>query len=197
MKTTRPYTQTSRRAATERTRTVILDAGLAVSREKLSVQIGLGDIAERAGVTVQTVLRHFGTREGLFDALQEYGGELIATQRSAPVGDLATDIRVLVDHYELWGDASAHFTAQEATDERLAAIVRAGRAMHRKWVSTLIGPLLDEADEAAIDQLVVVTDVGAWKVLRRDRGLSRADTEQRMLALARAVVAHANGRPRP
>ncbi len=37
MKTTRSYEQTARRAATERTRTAILDAGLDLGREKLTV----------------------------------------------------------------------------------------------------------------------------------------------------------------
>lgn len=197
MKSARSYTQTARRDATARTRTAILDAGLRLSREQLSVQIALADIAERAGVSVQTVLRHFGSRDALFDELQRYGSELIAAQRSAPVGDLEADVRVLVDHYELWGDASAHFTAQERTDERIASIVRSGRAMHREWVRTLLGPLVARLDEAVIDELVVVTDVGAWKLLRRDRGLSRSVTEQRMLNLARAVIAHAAHRPPP
>lgn len=197
MKSARSYTQTARRDATARTRTAILDAGLRLSREQLSVQIALADIAERAGVSVQTVLRHFGSRDALFDELQRYGSELIAAQRSAPVGDLEADVRVLVDHYELWGDASAHFTAQERTDERIASIVRSGRAMHREWVRTLLGPLVARLDEAVIDELVVVTDVGTWKLLRRDRGLSRSVTEQRMLNLARAVIAHAAHRPPP
>ncbi|MEN9620009.1 MAG: hypothetical protein RL499_202 [Actinomycetota bacterium] len=194
MKTTRPYAQTERRAATERTRTAILDAGLDLSREKLSVEIVLSDVAERAGVTVQTVLRHFGTREGLFAALHEYGTARVTHERLAPVGDVVTGIRVLVDHYETSGDMSLSFLAQERTDERVRAITTAGKALHREWVTTVLGSLVDN-DTAAIDELVVVTDVYAWKLLRRDRALSRDDTEQRMLSLTRAVIEH--HRPSP
>lgn len=189
MKTTRPYAQTERRAATERTRTAILDAGIDLSREKLSVEIVLSDVAERAGVTVQTVLRHFGSREGLFDALHAYGTERVSSERQAPVGDVTTGIRVLVDHYETSGDMSLSFLAQERTDERVRAITTAGKALHREWVLTVLGSLVDN-DTAAIDELVVVTDVYAWKLLRRDRALSRDDTEQRMLSLTRAVIEH-------
>ncbi len=189
MKTTRAYEQTARRAATERTRTAILDAALDLGREKLSVEIVLSEVAERAGVTVQTVLRHFGTRDGLFDALQGHGAARIGTERRAPAGDLETDLRVLVDHYELWGDMSITMLAQERTDERMRAITTTGRAMHREWVAEVLGPLVD-LDDAVIDELVVVTDVYTWKLLRRDRGLSRAETERRMLSLARAVIDH-------
>lgn len=201
MKTTRTYEQTTRRAATERTRTAILDAGIELSREKLTVEIVLGDIAARAGVTVQTVLRHFGSRDGLFDALQRHGAERVGEQRRAPVGDLETDLRVLVDHYELWGDMSITLLAQERTDERSRAVTTTGRALHRAWVTELIGPLVAPvgaaATDDAVDELVVVTDVYAWKLLRRDRGLSRADTERRMLSLARAVIEHHRTPPVP
>jgi AcrR family transcriptional regulator len=189
MKTTRPYAQTERRAATERTRTAILDAGIELSREKLSIEILLSDVAERAGVTVQTVLRHFGSREGLFDALHAYGTERVSSERQAPVGDVTTGIRVLVDHYETAGDMSLSFLAQERTDERVRAITTAGKALHREWVSTVLGPLVGD-NPAALDELVVVTDVYAWKLLRRDRALSREDTERRMLSLTRAVIEH-------
>ena len=50
----------------------------------------------------------------------------------------------------------------------------AARPMHRAWVARAFAPV-DRADEALIDLLVVATDVYTWKLLRRDRGLSRAD----------------------
>jgi AcrR family transcriptional regulator len=41
----------------------ILGAALASSTEKLSVEIVLSDVAARARVTAQTVLRNFGSRD--------------------------------------------------------------------------------------------------------------------------------------
>lgn len=189
MKTTRAYAQTERRTATERTRTAILDAGIALSREKLSIEIVLSEVAARAGVSVQTVLRHFGTRDGLFDALHEHGTSRVTSERQAPAGDVEAGLRVLVDHYETSGDMSISFLAQERTDERMRAITTAGKALHREWVGEVLGPLVSH-NPAALDELVVVTDVYAWKLLRRDRGLSRAETELRMLSLTRAVIEH-------
>ena len=39
-----------------------------------------------------------------------------------------------------------------------------------------------------IDLLVVATDVYTWKLLRRDRELSRADAERRVLRLINAIL---------
>ena len=62
-----------------------------------------------------------------------------------------------------------------------------GKAMHRTWVRDAFAPATD--DEAVLDLLVVATDVYAWKLLRLDRGHSRAVTERRLHALVAAVLA--------
>ncbi|HWG27241.1 helix-turn-helix domain-containing protein, partial [Actinospica sp.] len=65
---TRSYTMRARAESTAETRQRILDAVNQLSYEQLSVQIALTDVAERARVSVQTVLRHFGTKDALFEA---------------------------------------------------------------------------------------------------------------------------------
>jgi predicted acylesterase/phospholipase RssA len=57
--------------------------------------------------------------------------------------------------------------------------------MHRAWVHDAFEP----HDESTLDLLVVATDVYTWKLLRLDRGHSRAVTERRMRALVDAVLA--------
>jgi AcrR family transcriptional regulator len=68
MKTTRTYTMTSRARGVAETRRRVLDATVDLHGERLAADISLDDIAERAGVSVQTVLRHFGSRSGLVEA---------------------------------------------------------------------------------------------------------------------------------
>jgi predicted acylesterase/phospholipase RssA len=46
-------------------------------------------------------------------------------------------------------------------------------------------------DDVALDLLVVATDVYTWKLLRLDRGHSRAATERLMRTLVEAVLASA------
>jgi hypothetical protein len=50
------------------------------------------------------------------------------------------------------------------------------------------------SDESVLDLLVVATDVYAWKLLRRDRGHSRAQTENRLHTLVTAVLTAASTR---
>jgi hypothetical protein len=58
-------------------------------------------------------------------------------------------------------------------------------------VQDTVAPLLPAggAAEEVVDLLVVATDVCAWKLLRRDRGLSAARTRARLESLVRAVLA--------
>ena len=170
---------TTRARAVEETRTRIMDACIALHGERLVTDIGLDDIAGRAGVTVQTLLRHFGSRAGLLDAVSERAETVVVEERRTPVGDVREAVRVIVDHYEERGDQVLLMLAQESHEELMRRITERGRALHRAWVVEVFGPYLAQAHDAhdadeLTDLLAVVTDVYVWKLLRRDRGLSRA-----------------------
>ena len=190
MNTTRPYTMTARARSVEETRTRILDATVGLHSERLGADIALDDVAGRAGVSVQTVLRHFGSRAGLVDAAFEHGRRVILEERRAPVGDVRTAVRVLVDHYEARGDGVLVLLGQEQHQEQVRRITDHGRQAHRTWVEEVFAPYLAERSDAEelTDLLIVATDVYAWKLLRRDRGLSRDRTESRMRRLVGALL---------
>jgi AcrR family transcriptional regulator len=191
MNTTRPYTMTTRARAVEETRDRILDACVALHGERPVTDIGLDDIAARAEVSVQTVLRHFGTRAGLEEASFERAQQAVADERRTPVGDVASAVHVIVDHYERRGDQAMLMLDQERHQELMGRITERGKAMHRSWVQEVFAPFLAEADdsEALTDLLVVATDVYTWKLLRRDRRLGRDRTEQRIRHLVDALLA--------
>lgn len=172
------------------TRDQILQAGMALSEERLSFAIGLADVAQRAGVTVRTVLRHFGSRDGLFEALMSFAREQVIEEREAPVGDTARATHTIVGHYELRGDLVMRMLEAETVDGRIAEQVEKGRGLHRDWVRAVFSPQLADAADARVleDLLVVATDVYTWKLLRRDAGLSRARTEERIHTLIRRLV---------
>jgi AcrR family transcriptional regulator len=198
MKTTRPYTMTARAAAAENTRRRILQAAFDLQSQRLTSEIGLDAVAARAEVSVQTVLRHFGNRSGLFDAAVAYANEQVRDERRTPVGDVRAAVRVLLDHYERRGDMALMMLAQESTYPHLRQMAEAGKAMHRTWVEEVFAPQVAAADtahrEELVDLLVVATDVYAWKLLRRDRGHSRAQTENRLHTLVTAVLTAASTR---
>jgi AcrR family transcriptional regulator len=190
MNTTRTYTMTARARAVEETRTRIIDACVALHGERPVTEIGLDDIAERAGVSVQTVLRHFGSRAGLAEASMERAQHDVSEERRTPVGDVAAAVHTIVDHYERRGDQALLMLAQEDHQELMARVTRQGKAMHRAWVEEVFAPYLDEAADAdaLTDLLVVATDVYTWKLLRRDRRLGRQRTEERIRRLVDAVL---------
>src|SRR3954454_7595259 len=66
--TTRPYTQVKRAQERERTRGALLDAARDVFLSGAWEETSLEAIAARAGVTKQTLLRHFGSKRGLLEA---------------------------------------------------------------------------------------------------------------------------------
>lgn len=188
MNSTRTYTMTARARSVEQTRTRILDATFALHSERLAGDIALDDVAERAGVSVQTVLRHFGNRDGLLWATAEHARSQIAEERQVPVGDVRAAVRVIVEHYDRRGDGVLVLLAQEGTAGFVRDLTDRGRAMHREWVAEVFAPFLDGDDGSLVDLLVVATDVYTWKLLRRDRGLSRAATEARVLRLVEALL---------
>src|SRR3569623_2055234 len=113
MKTTRTYTQTNRAAAAEETARRITRAAFELQAERLTAEISLDDIAARAEVSVQTILRRFGTKADLFRASLVWAIDQSAVERRAPAGDVPAAVRILVDHYEKHGDFALLMLAQE------------------------------------------------------------------------------------
>ena len=190
MKTTRTYTMRARAEATASTRSRILDAVIALSEERLSLEIVLADVAERAGVSVQTVLRHFGSRNELFEHAQARQVEAVRAERATPVGDVAAAVDTIVSFYDRIGNWSLRLQAQEHNDALTRRTIERGRRIHRDWVEEVFAPqLADRADrEELVDLLVIATDVLTWKILRRDTGLDHASTCKRMRRLVTAVL---------
>jgi AcrR family transcriptional regulator len=169
-----------------------MEAVLAMATEKPLSALVLPDVAERAGVSVQTVLRQFGTREGLLDAAGELASERVRAERQVIPGDVAAAIINLFDHYELRGDGVLLLLAQESWEPRAADIASQGRRMHREWVEQAFAPVLAGAPapsrEEIIDLLVVACDVYTWKLLRRDQKLDRRQAETRVNRLVSAIL---------
>lgn len=177
----RPYRMRARADAAAATGERILDAAIAAFWERPSEHISLEDVARRAGVTVQTVIRRFGGREGVFAAAGEREAARVAQERDASlVRDVQGAIEQLLDHYEARGDKVLRLLAEEDRFPGLRQIVDQGRAMHRQWCSRVFAQTLDKLRGAArtrrLAQLVAVCDVYTWKLLRRDAGLSRSQT---------------------
>lgn len=180
-----------RRGALEATRERILD----IAQEQFGAawydDVTLRGIADAAGVALQTVVNHFGSKEALVLVVGERVGEAIAAARwSVEPGDVAVAIATLVADYERTGDATVRNLAVEEKVPVVRPMIDVGRRGHEAWVQHCFPAALDGVTGVArtrrVAQLVAVTDVYAWKVLRRDKGLS---VRQVQLAMRELVLA--------
>lgn len=187
---TRPYRMRARAEAAAATRDRIVRAVLELHVERFHDQITLDAIAGRAGVTVQTVLRQFGSRDQLVAAAAEQASNDVVAQRTAaPVGDVGGAVENLVDHYEAWGRSALMLLAQEERVPQFRAIANGGRAAHYAWVERTFAPFLAETSDPQLRaKLIALTDVFTWKLLRHDLGLDRAETLSALASMIRAVV---------
>lgn len=179
---------TARADMVEETGQRILDAATELFWERPSVQISLEEVSRRAGVSVRTVIRRFGGKEGLLAAGAARELQQVRSERElAPVGDVPAAVSVLVGHYEDTGDRVLSLLAREADLAGLGAIAEAGRALHRDWCARVFAPALAELagvrHQRRLAQFVAVCDVYTWKLLRRDAGLTRRQTELALVEL--------------
>lgn len=189
----RPYRMRARAESVAETGRRILQATIELGPEVLSDQATLDDVAARAGVTVQTVLRRFGSKEGLIAAAAEEVRSRVWSQRNeAPVGDIAGAVQNLVEHYEETGDNTLRMLAQEERYPVIRAYTDEGRAGHYEWVERTFAPSLEERAgperERLRAELIAVCDLYVWKILRRDLGLGREQTEIALVEMLTALV---------
>ena len=170
----------------------ILRATIELYGERFYDQVSLEDIAERAGVTVQTLIRRFGSKDELISAAAEASRDTIRGQREeTPVGDIAGAAKALVETYENHGDRVLRMLSQEDRVPAFRLITDTGRAYHYLWVDRIFAPLLAKQSrrdrERLRAQIVAVCDVYVWKVLRRDLGMSAEETQRVILHMLSAL----------
>lgn len=185
----RAYRQVARAEATERTKQAIVAATQALFREEELAELPLDRIAARAGVSTRTVLRHFGSKEGLMEAAMNDAEAQVRASREAPPGDLETAIHRLVDHYEEMGDEVVRRLAAAERYPLLRQATERGERLHREWVEAVFAADLEGLSarrrRERLAVLATVTDVYAWHLLRRRHGLTRGATETAIRELAR------------
>lgn len=190
---TRPYHMTARAEAAEQTERNILAAAVELWRDHPLEQITLQMIAERAGVTVQTVIRRFGSKEGIIAACIERDASGIQAEREvAAPGDVTTALDYLLAHYERDGEAVLRNLAVEDRIPIARVVADEGRRVHREACARLFAPYLPDPNHEAyatrLDAYVAATDIYIWKLLRRDLGRSSGETRQVFLSLIHGLI---------
>src|SRR5918992_3310729 len=181
----------TRAAGVEATRERILDAACDAFLASWYQDVTIRDVAAAADVALQTVVNHFGSKEGLYSAAVERIGDSIESRRyDVEPGDVDGAVAALIDDYDRTGDFTLRTLAEEG---RLALVepgLARGRRGHQDWVAHVFSRaftgLRGAARRRRVAQLVAVTDVYTWKLLRRDKKLSR---DQTVLAVRELVEA--------
>ncbi|HEX3691927.1 MAG TPA: helix-turn-helix domain-containing protein [Solirubrobacteraceae bacterium] len=189
----RPYRQVARAQATEQTREALLDAANAELASDGFAGTSLEAVASRAGVSKQTALRHFGSKEGLVAALLRRTGSVVPRERAdAPPGDVRAAVAGLMRHYENWGEGVLCMLGAEAHVPLMHHITDRSRELHREWVTRMFEPQLSALDARSRDrrvaQLTALCDVYMWKLLRRDMGLARAEVEESLVEMIERLL---------
>lgn len=174
------------------TRDSIVDAMLTLALDEPYEDITLAAIAQTAGVSHQTVLNHFESKEGVAAAAAAaLARQTGAARDKAKAGDMESAVAVLVAEYERIGDANARWAMASERLGSLAPLLDDARAGHQTWLERIFADLLPRPRierRQAINALHAATDVYTWKLLRRDLRLSRRQTERTMVELVRGIL---------
>lgn len=172
----RDYQQTTRAEAAEASTRRIIEAFLKRAETEWFDKIKLDDIAADAGVTVQTVVRKFGSKMGLLEVAHKHMGESVAVRRVVIPGDLDSAIDALTRDYEEAGPLVLRLLDQEQMHPVLKPTLEVGRQGHRDWLNETFAERLKTLTparrQATLDALVVAADIYVWKLMRLDMGRS-------------------------
>jgi AcrR family transcriptional regulator len=192
-KSKRPYRMSGRAQQVARNEQQILEAAVSLWKELSINEITLEKVAERAGVTVRTILRKYGSKEGLIEACAASDAPQIRKTRSkAPKGDVVAALKILLDNYEENGDASIRTLAVEGELPIAHKILNRARAYHRDWCAHVFEPYLPPLNtpeyEIRLLAFITATEFYLWKLLRRDLHKSYDETFAVFQSLSEGLI---------
>lgn len=156
----------------------IIDAMAELWLELPMSELTLEKVSQRSGVTVRTILRKFGSRDGLLKACIAHNGEQFTRKRmQVTPGDLPAILDALLEEYEHMGDALIRTLTVEYEFPVTQSLLKKARKFHREWCATVFEPFLPDSAsgqyEMILNAFIASTEFYLWKLLRRDLGNSR------------------------
>jgi AcrR family transcriptional regulator len=187
--------QVTRAQAQPRTRTALVNVAIEEFTMGRWEKMSLRELAGRAQVTEQTLLRHFGSKDELLtQALARTAAEPYMPRWSAVPGDIEGAVENVLDHYEEWGERSLRVGAWlQSGPPVLANISRMARQMHHEWVEDAFAPQLERrcGDEHVRCRAALITLCGAhtWWLLSHDLQLERAAVQATLTTAIECLLA--------
>ena len=146
-------------------------------------EITLEKVSHKAGVTVRTILRKFGSKEGLFTACIESDGDRFTHKRmDVEPGDMKGIVDALLDEYEHMGNALVRTLTVEYEYPVIQTLLDKARIFHREWCTYVFEPFLPDPGsdhfETVLSAFITATEFYLWKLLRKDLGKTREQCSQ-------------------
>lgn len=164
----------ARAEATRRTRESILDATEEAFVDKWYDEVTLLDVARIAGVSQQTVVNHFGSKDKLYLATiaERVAPRITAVRDKAVIGDVRSIVATAIADYETTGEGTWRVVATADRYPAMAELAMGGRAAHRDWVRSRFEPLLTDHPARTTEVLTTLLDVRTWHQLRHESGMT-------------------------
>ena len=193
LKTTRKYDMGVRAKAAEMTSEEIIRVVGELWMKYSIHEITLQMVAQDAGITVMTILRKFGSKEGLFEAaIRTDTAGIQDVRKESQAGNISQAISILMKEYEYAGLAVIRTLAVENDLPVAAKILKKGRELHREWCQRIFAQYLpasnDKEYKIMLGAFYAATDVYKWKLLRIDLGFSKEETEKIFIKTVRGII---------
>jgi AcrR family transcriptional regulator len=154
--------------------------------------VTIASVARDAGVSHQTLLNHFESKDGLFAAAAErFSADLAASRAGRATSDPESVVALLMEQFERSGDGNVRLALLHERIDAVRAELEQGRANHQGWLAKVFEDRLpsDPAERRrTLAALHAATDVYTWKLLRRDLGHGRRATQRIMTDMVRAIL---------
>ena len=184
----RTYRMEARQEAVDSTSERILQAAYDMWLKWPYDQITVEAVAVSAGVSRQTVVRHFGTKDELAMAVVDWQRPHEEASRVALPGDVPRAIERLIDRYETMGDGNVRILELEGRVPAVSYLLEQARESD--------APRRGRERDQIILALYAATDVTLWKLLRRDLGQTRPTVEAIIRRMVQGVIAGTQTQPR-
>jgi AcrR family transcriptional regulator len=177
------YTSRRRPQRSQVTREKIVGAVRELLAEGTFHEKTVEEVAGRAGVSRATLYQHFGTREGLVDAMCESFDANPALVAIRSVADVDEFIALCVAFWSSEEQVIAQLYGAAAVDPAAAALVERQRADRYGELRRLLRP----ASRRFFAELAVLTSFETYRELRRGAGLPLREVTATLQDAARRV----------
>ncbi len=140
----RTYRQDARaRQTRDNTERIAQTAARLIKTTPRPADITLDDVSRESGLTVRTILRRFGSRDGVLEAaFAQIKTEFEGLRAPTPPGDVDAAVASLINQYERIGDINMRALEQEDQLPLLHRALTEARRVHRAWLERVFAPNL-------------------------------------------------------